>query len=196
MSKFWKKTILAITSFLILMGAFTYFLLLPTYDRYQKDKKDNKAKEATIDANEAKIASLNTISKKGNDLDKMYDNVNNLWPDTLKVSDFIVQIEGLAKNTGLVIDSFSVDEQKTDQKTTATASSSDDQDTSSGASKSKSNNSGTKFSLSFKSSYSNALTFIGSMETLARLNSINSISVASTQDSLTVTISGVIYYGK
>ena len=178
MKNFTKKIMLIICLYITLFAAFLYYGYSPVSNRYKKNKSDEAEKKELIVKNNDKIASLQKIESNSADFDKIFTDVNNFLPDSLGVSDFMVQIEGLAKDSGVVIDSFSVEEQKASTTT-----------------KSKTDN-GTKFSMVFKAPYSTVISLISKMETLARLNSISTVNMTGNGDKISVNLSGKIYYGK
>lgn len=192
MNSFSKKSIFVLGLFAILFFGLSYFVFLPINDQYKKDKAEYAEKQETFNQNNDKITSLQKIVDKPDDFDKIYTDVSNFWPDTLKVSDFMVQVEGLAKDTGVVIESFSIDEQKQVAAPKVT-----DEDSAAAKTTAKTKtNAGTKFTMVFSASYATTLNVISRMETLARLNSINSVGLTGTKDGLSVNLSGTIYYGK
>ena len=190
MNTFTKKTLFIIFLYGILFAAFLYYGYTPINNQYKKNKADHLEKKDTIVKNDEKIASLQKIANNPKDFDKIFTDVNNFMPDSLRVSDFMVQVEGLAKDTGVVIDSFSVEEQKQTITTKPTS-----EDSSATAKKTKVDT-GTKFTMVFKTTYPTMLNLISRMETLARLNSISTINITSNGETMSVNFSGKIYYGK
>lgn len=195
MKQFWKKTLINLAVFALLFFGVIFFVLMPTYQRYTQDKSTDAKKKNIVEENNTKINSLQKIAKNSDEFEKIYQNVSNLWPDNLNVSEFMVQIEGLAKDTGLVIDSFSIEEQKTITPTKAKSSDTDDNATATKSTKTTANT-GTKFTMTSKSEYSNVMDLILRMETLARLNAVSSINISAAGPSLSINIVGHIYYGK
>jgi len=195
MKQFWKKTLINLAVFALLFFGVIFFVLMPTYQRYTQDKSTDAKKKNIVEENNTKINSLQKIAKNSDEFEKIYQNVSNLWPDNPNVSEFMVQIEGLAKDTGLVIDSFSIEEQKTITPTKAKSSDTDDNATATKSTKTTANT-GTKFTMTSKSEYSNVMDLILRMETLARLNAVSSINISAAGPSLSINIVGHIYYGK
>lgn len=178
------KNYLIIGSLLIILSALTlFFFILPQYNNFQHNKNKLNDLQQKTAQNSSKIAALKASSTNPTYLDKVYKNVNNLWPDNLNVSEFIVQIEGLAKDSNLVIDSFSIEEQKNATSNTKSANQ-------------KNKPTGTAFTLSFKSGYGDFIGFLVKMENMARLNSINNLSINSDSENLTINITGSIFNGK
>lgn len=190
MSTFTKKTMFIISLYGLLFVAFFYYGYAPINNQYKKNKADHLEKKETIVKNKEKISSLQKIVDNPQDFDKIFTDVNNFLPDSLKISDFMIQIEGLARDTGVVIDSFSVEEQKQAATTKSTG-----EDSAAVATKAKTDT-GTKFSMVLKTTYPTMMNLVSRMETLARLNSINTISVTSNGEIVNVSLSGKIYYGK
>ena len=181
MKNFTKKIMLIVALYVTLFAAFLYYGYSPISNKYKTNKANEAEKKESIVKNDQKIASLEKIANNSADFDKIFTDVNNFLPDSLGVSDFMVQIEGLAKDSGVVIDSFSVEEQKA---TTSSTSSKTKTDT------------GTKFTMIFKTTYPVMVSLISKMETLARLNSISTINMTGNGDKINVNLSGMIYYGK
>lgn len=178
------KNYLIIGSLLIILSALTlFFFILPQYNNFQHNKNKLNDLQQKTAQNSSKIAALKASSTNPTYLDKVYKNVNNLWPDNLNVSEYIVQVEGLAKDSNLLIDSFSIEEQKNTSISTVPVDK-------------KNKQVGTSFTLSFKSGYGDFIGFLVKMENMARLNSINSLNISSDSENLSINITGSIFNGK
>lgn len=191
MNKSTRKTLIIILTYVLIFALFIYFILIPSYRGYLKNKQKNLETKQIIEANEIKINSLKKVESNEKQFSDLFTNVNKLWPDILDVSSFIVETEGLAKEMQIVIDSFSINEQK--PVAAKPAPKGEEEATTTTKSKAPM---GTKFTVVFRSDYNTLIDFLTRMETFSRLNSLNTISVSSAENGLNISISGNIYYGK
>jgi len=182
MSSSFRKIVLAIGAYLIIFVAIIVFALKPSLDGLRQNRQKVSSKQTDLNQIYDKLDYLQKISKNPQDLESNEKIVNNYWPDSSDISQFIIQTENLANNNNLVLDNVSINEIKN------TKTSSNKKDNSSN---------GSQFSLSLKSSYPSILNFIKGMETLPRFNSISLINLSgTTEGSINVQLTGTVYYGK
>lgn len=192
MDTFNKKSIIFTCFYIVLFGGLIFFGFIPALNNLKQSKLKYDQKQQVLRDNYDKIASLQKIEKNPKEFESLSGAVNELWPDTQDISKFIVQIESVAKNSDLVIDNFSVEENAAAKAKPAA----DSENGSSSSSKTK-DSTGTKFSLAVKSGYPNMIDLIGKMETMARLNSISSVDMSLIDAStINLKLTGNVYYGK
>lgn len=175
------KPVIVAAIFVLVSVALVFFVLMPSLQNLRQNQTSLAEKQAVLTEKQTTLASLEKLNKNIGEFNMVYDNINNLWPDTTNVSGFIVQVEGLAKEQNIVIDNFSVDEANSSKKEGS-------DDISKG---------GTGFTLTAKSTYPVFFDFLTKLQSMARLNSITKISLGQeTGDSLSINITGKIYYGE
>lgn len=187
----YKKTIITSVIYIAIFCLIFFFGLKPAISKSQTIKEKIVSNNTKIEANTSKIAAINNITKKQKDFDKMEETINNYLPDNLNSSQFIVEIEGLAKELNFNVDSLSMSEPTTAEKAAA-AKTVKTTDKNASSSKSQKNS----FTLSGKTEYSSMVEFLSRMEKLSRLNTIDAIDITPEENTLNFKINGYIYYVK
>lgn len=186
-----NKSSLSIGLYIVVILSVVFFGLLPAI-RSLKGNEDKLAKKQTeLNQTYQKIETLQKDSKHPEEFSKISETVNNYWPDNLNVSQFIVQTEEMAKNNGLIIENFSVEEPKT-VKPAPTSNKTD-----SASKTAKKAPDGAQFTFTSKTTYNVVLNLIKSMENIARFNTVSMINLSGDQDGqIDMRLTGKIYYGK
>lgn len=187
MSEFYKKSILVFAAFIILIFAMIFLFLKPAVSKNKQMKKEIQSKQLELDQDAQKLASLQKAEKNKTEIDEIARTVVKYLPNTLDSGQFIVETEGLAKNLGITIDNFSMNE-------TSLAFSGSDSDKKSKKS-SKSGIMENGFSLTVAAPYEKALEFLSNMERLSRFNRIYSADILPNEaGSVNLKIVGKIFY--
>lgn len=194
-----KKGFFGFAIYAVIFTAVIVFLLNPALAEIKKNKKAIVDEQKQLTANYDEISSLQKIEKDKDVFDGIKNTVLGYLPATLNSSQFIVEVEGLAKKTDITINSFSMNAASSSvstKKDTTTATASNDTGTTAVAKKKASG--GTQqneFSLSTKADFAKTMSFIAQMEKLSRFNSISTISIASIENGgADVNITGNIFY--
>jgi hypothetical protein len=193
----WKKLAFPLSAIVILIGALLWFGVISQAQKIILNNEASKEKNEQLTKLQAENDSLEKADKNSAEVESIHEIVSNLWPDTEDVSKFIVQIEDLAQEKGVVLSNIAIAETAPKEtKSTAATSTKPSNVTDSTASTAKkaSKNSGIRFSFDTAAKYNTTLDLITSLEKLARFNSLNSINLSKgSNDTLTVKISGYIY---
>ena len=192
-----KKSIFGLVLYIVIFAGIIFFVLNPTLNEIEKNKKAIISEQKQLAANYDEIASLQKIEKDKEGFEAIKNTVLGYLPASLDSSQFIVEVEGLAKKTDITIDSVSMSATSSSvtplKETTKTADDADKKETTK-----KKTNTGTQkneFSLSTKAEFSKSMAFLQQMEKLSRFNSISSISIVPLENtSVDVKITGNIYY--
>jgi len=192
MTSAWKKIIITASAYTAIFIALIIFALNPSINSLKQHKQKLADSQNKLDETYLKLNSLQKIDKHPEEFKATSEVVNNLWPDNLDISRFIVQTENLAKTNNIILENFSVDEIKNTAKSTAK-----DSDSETAKSEKKKTETGTQFTFSMQSPYNSTLSFIKGMETLSRFNSISSINLSGNDSGIiSMRLTGSIYYGK
>lgn len=180
-----KKSLFGFIGYLAIIAAVVMLVLNPTLNEIEKNKKTIISERKQLAANFDEISSLQKIEKDKEGFSEIKKTVLGYLPETLNSSQFIVEVEGLAKKTDITINSVSMN---------ATPSSvSKETDTT--KKKTKGGTQQNEFSLSTKADFAKTMSFLAQMEKLSRFNSISTISIASVENSSAdVKITGDIFY--
>jgi len=192
-----KKSLFWFLGYIVIFAAVIIFLLNPTLSEITKNKKMIKSEQKQLAANYDQLSSLQKIAKDKEGFGNIKDTVLGYLPATLNSSQFIVEVEGLAKKTDITIDSFSMSASPSSVSTAKTTGqvSNDVGKTDTTKKKAKTNTQQNEFSLSTKADFTKTMSFIAQMEKLSRFNSISSISIASAENGgADVKITGNIFY--
>ena len=197
-----KKGMIWFLFYALLFAGIGFFLLSPTLKDIEKNKKEIVAEQKTLTANYDEIASLQKISKDKAGFDQIRDTVFGYLPAILNSSQFIVEVEGLAKKTDITINSVSMNAvsssvaaEKTTAKTTDETTKTETTKTDTTKKKTKGGTQKNEFSLTTKADFAKTMSFIAQMEKLSRFNSITSLSIASSENNgADVKITGNIFY--
>lgn len=184
MSAFYKKTILLSVIYLGLFAALSVLLFLPSYTKLNKNKKIFAQKQTEFSTKVEDLSTLQKFSKNKDDFQNVVKTVEKYFPETLNSSQFIVETEGLAKNLGITIEGFSMN----DISTGSSQSGSKKED--------KKKSPETQFSLNGTAPYPKVLEFIVQMEKLSRFNALSALNITSGEDTVNFQITGSIYYGQ
>lgn len=197
-----KKGMIWFLFYALLFAGIAVFLLNPTLKNIEKNKKEIVTEQKTLTANYDEIASLQKISKDKVGFDEIKNTVFGYLPATLNSSQFIVEVEGLAKRTDITVNSVSMSAasssvvaEKTTAKTTDETTKTETTKTDTTKKKTKGGIQKNEFSLTTKADFAKTMSFIAQMEKLSRFNSITSLSVASAENGgADVKITGNIFY--
>lgn len=177
-----SKSFIKFLIYVIIFIGIIFFLLNPALDEIEKSKKTITDERKALSANYDEIASLQKIAKEQISFNAIKNTVLGYLPGSLNSSQFIVELEGLAKNTDITINNFSmnatsINTEKDPKK------------------KKKSTTQQNDFSLNIKADFAKTMSFVAQMEKLSRFNSISTINITSTENNgADVTIKGSIYY--
>lgn len=184
MNNLFQKTIVQVAIYLMLILGVIIFLLIPSTTGIVTNKKaiaDDQAKLSSLDA---QLATLQKLSETSTEIDQKTAMIIKYLPDNLDSSSFIVETEGLAKSLNLVIESFSISAESKGDEAKKTAEEGEPTQPQS------------QFTISVKSSFSQALAFIEQLENLSRFNTVSSISMSAGEaDQISIQLTGQIYYG-
>lgn len=197
MNQISKKTVLKLLSYIVVFAAIVVFLLNPKLTQIEKNKKIISEKQKQLAENYDELASLQKIERDKEGFESIKNTVLGYLPSTLSSSQFIVEVEGLAKKTDITIDSVSMNAVSTSVSATKEANkkSDDAEKTESTKKKASGGTQQNQFTLVTKAEFSKAMSFIQQMEKLSRFNSISSISIVSTgANDTSIAITGNIYY--
>lgn len=187
-----KRNMLWFLSYFVVFAAIIIFLLNPTLSDIAKNKKAIIDQQKQLAVNYDEISSLQKIAKDKTGFEGIRDTVLGYLPATLNSSQFIVEVEGLAKKTDITIDGFSMNASATSVTATKTTGQTS---TDTVKKKAKTSTQQNEFSLSTKADFTKIMSFIAQMEKLSRFNSISSISIASAENGgADVKIMGNIFY--
>lgn len=166
---------------IFVLVAFIWFFIWPQAKSLMGNQTEIKKQNDLFEQVQAKNESLIKASKNSPQISQAADTVNNLWPDSEDVSQFIVQAEGLAANKQIVLDNIAVYEASASTKTNANPSAKTPV--------------GTKFSFNATAPYSSTFDFVAGLEKLARFNTISSIALSSNESTgqINLKLNGNIY---
>lgn len=180
MKDLFQKTYFQVLAYLVVITSIVLFSLAPSIKGISSNRKaiaENKIKIENLDA---QISTLQKLSETSSEIDQKASIISKYLPDNLDSSSFIVETEGLARSLNLVIESFSISSDSKDPKANKDASSQPQ----------------SQFTITLKSSFSQALSFIEQLENLSRFNTISAISMSAvTGDQISLQLTGQIYYG-
>lgn len=175
------KSMLLYLSLLVIMTALLLaFILLPLISNIKVGKQQLAEKQTKYNDEENRVVTLKSLEKNKDDLQTKIDRINNLWPDDKEVSNFIVNLEGLANQQNITLKNVAISES-----------------TSSSASKSDKKVKKIQFSFDTQTTFNQNLAIIKSMEKFSRFNAISQINFTKDNDgSILMKITGSIYYGQ
>ena len=193
-----KKSMLTFAIYLILFAGIVLFLLTPTLKEINQNKTNIIDQRQQLSANYNEIASLQKIEKDSTGFEQIKNTVFGYLPATLDSSEFIVEVEGLAKKTDITIDSvtMSATSSAMDKPKETTPTSTDATDKSTPTSTKKANHGTQKndFLLDTKADFPKSMAFVQQLEKLSRFNSISAISITPTDTGVDIKLTGDIYY--
>jgi len=163
---------------LVAFIAFGYLFLMQKQN-LSRDKNTLSSLRQEVASNDQKIQNLSGLAKNKAEFEKTLQIINTYLPDTIESSEFVIQMENLAKASNIVIDTLSI----------------------SGGADSKSSGKvkAIEFSATSRSNYGKVLEFISTLENLSRYNDISTITLSpeGTADSIGFKFSGKLYqYGQ
>lgn len=197
MDKISKKSLLGLAIYVAGFALIILFLLNPTLAEIEKSKQKIIEEQKQLAANYDEIASLQKIEKDKEGFEEIKNTVFGYLPATLNSSQFIVEVEGLAKKTDITIDSVAMNSASSSisTKKETTESTSDTGKTEASKKKAKNGTQQNQFTLTIKADFVKTMTFIQQMEKLSRYNSVIAISLVSVEGGNTsVAITGNIFY--
>lgn len=194
-----RKSFIGFGIYALLFAAIIFFLLNPTLAEIEKNKKAIISEQKELTANYDEISSLQKIMQDQQGFENIKATVLGYLPASLNSSQFIVEVEGLAKKTDITINSVSMNATPSavskESKTTTTTTTSDAEKKETTAAKTKKGTQQNEFSLSTKADFAKTMSFIAQMEKLSRFNSISAISITSIENNgADVKITGNIFY--
>jgi len=196
-----KKSLYSFGAYALIFGAIIFFVLQPTLVDIENNKKSIVEQNKQLAANYDEIASYQKIEKDKAGFELIKNTVFGYLPTSLDSSQFIVEVEGLAKKTNVTIDSVTMSATSTTfgAKKTAAAAPSDDagDKKSTDSSSNKKTKGGTQqnsFVLSTKADFASSMSFIQQMEKLSRFNSITSVTIAPNETGVDIKLTGDIFY--
>ena len=193
-----KKSLLTFGIYLVVFAGIILFLLTPTLNEINQNKKNIIDQREQLSANYDEIASLQKIEKDKAGFEQIKNTVFSYLPATLDSSEFIVEVEGLAKKTDITIDSvtMSATSSAVDKPKEAAPASTDttDKSTTTVTKKSKSGTQKNDFLLDTKADFTKSMAFVQQLEKLSRFNSISAISITPTDTGVDIKLTGDIYY--
>lgn len=198
------KLIIKSAIYLVLFAALVLFAIIPTLNRFNKNKIDLSDRNQKLVTAQNDFETLIKLRKDDATREDVKKNVTTYLPDEKSTTDFVVKIESLSQETGITVPALTTVEPKTQTKT-AKATSDETDDTKAAAAAKETTTKTTpaqnsvEFSLSFSNSYEKVAEFISRMNSMLRLNSLESISISNynpENGTLDFQTKGKIYYGK
>lgn len=195
-----RKSLISFGAYAILFAGVVFFLLSPALTDIENNKKNIIEERKQLATNYDEIASLQKIDKDKAGFEQIKNTVMGYLPNSLNSSQFIVEVEGLAKLTEITIDSVTMSATPTAVGGAKTAPKTEAEDTENKAStttttkKAKGGTQQNSFLLSTKADFSKSMAFIKQLEKLSRFNSITAITIAPTEDGVNIKLTGNIYY--
>ncbi|OQA04437.1 MAG: hypothetical protein BWY68_00317 [bacterium ADurb.Bin400] len=210
MSPFWKKAIVLLTATSVLSTVLIVVVILPNVREILSMQLKVVEKQKDVDRMQAKLDSLKTANRSKESINRAYLLTNDLWPSEENVSQFLVQVEGLATEKAVALSDLTVNEiiiqppktsntasqasTSTSNSTKESSESKDGEDDAASKKKAKGSNDRIQFMMSGNADYTSLIGFIVSMERLARFNSISSINVFRDKENhLNFSLNGHIY---
>jgi Tfp pilus assembly protein PilO len=171
-----------ITLVIFIFAVSYFFVLRPLISEYRESQTVYADKSNEVATMDEKINLLQIKQKNRDEIDKMSREIDKLYPDSPETSDFIIQIEKLANEKGVIINNLSISESKgSDTKKTKDAKDSQ----------------GMTFSFDLSTSYNSLVDILRSLEHFERLTSLDNVNILShNDDALNIKITGKIFYGK
>jgi len=195
-----KKSLLTFGLYAVIFTGTIFFLLRPTLSEIEINKKNIIEQRKQLATNYDEIASLQKIEKDTAGFEQIKSTVLGYLPTTLNSSQFIVEVEGLAKKTNITIDSITMSAVSstfgatTKTTTPTTTDEGDKKTTTTSTKKSKGGTQQNGFILSTKADFSKSMSFVQQMEKLSRFNSISAISITPTDAGVDIKLTGDIFY--
>jgi len=182
MTKRVKKLILILILILAVESIIFSFVSMPLAGNIFEAKKTLVKKESELAGLKDKLAVLKETKANSAETDQIYRKAKDLWPDDKGVSNFIVNLEDLAKSEALTFDSIAI------QEATAAKSAK--------AAKGKSSQA-VQFNFNSSGSYEKMMNIIRKLERFDRFNRLTSLNLTTKEaDNVAVKIMGEIFYGK
>lgn len=189
-----KSTIIIIFIALLCEFAVIYYFIKPKVDLFFSQNERINQISIEITTLEEEQKNLNNLVKQKQTVEETGIIANNLIPEEAKMSNFMLELDSLAKSYNLAIPNITIDEKK-DIKTA--------QKTEEGENKSQSANSeviypaGIKvlnFKTTVSGTYDDFLNFLTKLESASRLNSLPALSLSPANGVVTVALDGDIFY--
>lgn len=208
MKSYQIKLIVKSGIYLVLFAGLVFFAILPTLNKYNANKIKLEQQTKKLATAQNDFESLVKLKKDDAAREEIKKNIATFLPDEKSTSDFVVKIESLSGELGIQIPTLSTTEPKTTVKPTATteddgtakstAKTGTTAEPTTTATKTTAQNN-VEFSLNFSNNYDKVQEFILKMNTLLRLNSLESISISNfnaENSNMDFKTTGKIYYGK
>jgi len=193
-----RKSLISFGTYAILFAGVVFFLLSPALTDIENNKKNIIEERKQLATNYDEIASLQKIDKDKAGFEQIKNTVMGYLPNSLNSSQFIVEVEGLAKLTEITIDSVTMSATPTSvggAKVTPKIETEDTENkTATTTKKTKGGTQQNSFLLSTKADFTKSMAFIKQLEKLSRFNSITAITIAPTEDVVNIKLTGNIYY--
>lgn len=199
------KLIVKSSVYLVLFAALIFFAILPTLNKYNNNKIELADQKQKLETAQNDFETLIKLRKDDAEREDIKKNVTTYLPDEKSTTDFVVKIESLSQELGITVPALSTIEPKAPTKAVAADDSSNAKTTdatakeTTTASKTTASQNSVEFSLNFSNSYEKIFEFISRMNTMLRLNSLESINISNyntENGSIDFQTKGKIYYGK
>jgi Tfp pilus assembly protein PilO len=157
----------------------SFFVAWPLVNQIESSQANIENKYADFQSMMEKSESLKKAAKNSSEMAEINSKVMALYPDSKDVSNFIIDLEKIAEEENITLNNLSISEPKTTPKKGD-----------------KSAGSTIQFDFSTEGSYSQMSSLVKKLEQFSRINTINTLNIASKGDDLiNIKISGMIYYG-
>lgn len=207
MKSYQIKLIVKLGIYLVLFAGLVFFAILPTLNKYNANKIKLEGQTQKLATAQNDFESLVKLKKDDAAREEIKKNIATFLPDEKSTSDFVVKIESLSGELGIQIPTLTTTEPKETVKTTTTDDESAANSTSKTGATAEPSTTATKttpqnnveFSLNFSNNYDKIQEFILKMNSLLRLNSLESISISNfnaENSNVDFKTTGKIYYGK
>lgn len=188
-----------LATIIVVVGIF-YLLITPKLSNMVKNQLEVEKLGYDLKKADDKLSALKEFEKNKEGLDQTKGEVFGLLPDEASASGFILNIESISRQLGVVVDSLSVNEikatkapAKTDDNTTAKAAEPAAAAPKAAAEKALS------FSANLTADYGKSQSFLKALEMLPRFNTVETLSLTNYSietGTMNLRTEGKIYYGR
>jgi len=172
-----KNITIQIIILLVSITSVLLFFIKPTINEIKSSKHSLKQKQTDLINSTEKYEALKKASKNEVSIAQIETKILGLYPDDKDISNFIINLEKLAKNENLTFNNLSISEAKSSGK--------------------KAEASSVQFDFNTSGSYQQINNIVKKLEQFARVNTINNLNLSiKGENDINLKVTGHIYYGK
>lgn len=200
MKTVYKKIAAIVIIFLLIYVCLFYIALKPKLNSIKDQYKTLITNQNQLASFIAQKENLAKLQKDEERIDKALNLAQNIIPKQKQTSDFLIQIEAAARQTGLDLKSVNIQETTTskpkkEEEEETTTKSKSTETTKEEKTQKKSPYQAVGFSITTEGDFKHFLDFLTLTESLARYTALTNISITSSQNNnLQIKIDGEVYY--